>query len=149
MTGKRVSTSTPESSEAPRESVAEVLYGGLAAGGMAVRSLGERFRAIGELQGAMAAEEAREQDRFVEQISTKTSSPELAAPLHFTYRNWRGEVRVREATPCGAPYFGTTEWHPKPQWLLPMIDAEDGKRKDFAMDEMAMYGNIVGVPGVI
>jgi hypothetical protein len=70
-------------------------------------------------------------------------------PLKFTYRNWRGEVRVREATPCGEPFFGNTEWHPDNQWLLPMIDAEDGKRKDFAMNEMAMYGNVVGVPGVV
>jgi hypothetical protein len=81
--------------------------------------------------------------------------PELAGdvkgypPLRFTYKNWRGEVRVREATPCGAPWFGTTEWHPAPQWLLPMIDAEDGKRKDFALNGMAMYGDVVGVPGVV
>jgi hypothetical protein len=30
-----------------------------------------------------------------------------------------------------------------------MIDAEDGKRKDFALNGMAMYGDVVGVPGVV
>lgn len=48
------------------------------------------------------------------------------------YRNWRGEVRLRNLVPLRL-WHGSTEWHPEPQWLLTCRDAETGAEKDFAL----------------
>lgn len=48
------------------------------------------------------------------------------------YTNWRGETRVRQIVPLKV-HFGSTNWHPKPQWLLNALDPEDGTVKDFAL----------------
>lgn len=74
MTGKRVSTLTPESSEAPRESRGDV-------------GLVERFDAAAALQLPMTATEA--QARVAEKMN-KVSSPELAS-LAAKYLNMTDE----------------------------------------------------------
>lgn len=58
--------------------------------------------------------------------------------LRFTYRNWRGEIRERHALPLTV-WFGSTEYHPDPQWLMAAIDLErpDGQTRDFAMRDMS------------
>lgn len=48
------------------------------------------------------------------------------------YTNWRGERRIREILPLRL-WYGATEWHPIPTYLLKAIDLEDGKTKDFTM----------------
>ncbi|UYZ08579.1 hypothetical protein CFBP5507_06140 [Agrobacterium salinitolerans] len=57
------------------------------------------------------------------------------APLSFRYRNYRGEVSVRTVRPLNI-YFGSTEWHPEPQWLLAATDIEKGERRDFAIKDI-------------
>ncbi len=52
-------------------------------------------------------------------------------PMRIRYRNWRGEERWRTVTPLWV-WYGSTDWHPKPQWLLHARDAEDNAQKDFA-----------------
>lgn len=52
--------------------------------------------------------------------------------VEIDYTNWRGERRVRCIKPLGAMRYGTTSWHPQPQWLLSALDVEDGVEKDFA-----------------
>ena len=69
--------------------------------------------------------------------------PPDAAPLHFTYKNWRGEVRARSAYPVSVRY-GTSEWHKEPQYLLLAVDAETGEEREFAMKDMAPWGSLVG-----
>jgi len=54
----------------------------------------------------------------------------VAARIDYT--NWRGERRIREILPLRL-WFGATEWHPTPTYLLKAIDCEDGKTKDFTM----------------
>lgn len=58
-----------------------------------------------------------------------------AEPLIFTYRNWRGETAQRRAIPQHV-YFGATEWHPEPQWLMRAFDVDKGEVRDFAMRDM-------------
>lgn len=53
-------------------------------------------------------------------------------PLRITYRNWRGEVSERNIVPQSV-WFGATEWHPDPQWLLSALDTEKGAARDFAL----------------
>lgn len=52
--------------------------------------------------------------------------------ITMTYRNYRGEVSQRTILPKDI-WFGTTEWHPEPGWLLSGIDLEKEERRDFAL----------------
>ena len=53
-------------------------------------------------------------------------------PLRITYRNWRGEVGERNIVPQSV-WFGATEWHPEPQWMLSALDTDKGAARDFAL----------------
>lgn len=55
-----------------------------------------------------------------------------AAQITMTYRNWRGEVAQRTIRPV-ALWFGKTDWHPEPGWLLSAWDCDKGGRRDFAL----------------
>jgi hypothetical protein len=52
-------------------------------------------------------------------------------PLTIIYTNWRGETAERSIVPI-RPWFGSTEWHPEPQWLLTAFDVEKQAARDFA-----------------
>lgn len=56
-------------------------------------------------------------------------------PLCFMYTNWRGERRARQARPIRV-YYGATQWHPRPQWLMEAIDVDTGEVRTFAMEDM-------------
>jgi predicted DNA-binding transcriptional regulator YafY len=51
------------------------------------------------------------------------------------YRNWRGEVAWRKIVPASI-YFGSTEWHPQPQWFLKALDVEKQAERDFAIKDI-------------
>lgn len=63
--------------------------------------------------------------------------PASRQPLRFTYRNWRGEVAERRVEPRFI-WFGATEYHPEPQWLLNAYDLDRPgyQERDFAMRDM-------------
>lgn len=48
------------------------------------------------------------------------------------YTNWRGETAEREIRPKRM-WFGSTEWHPEPQWLITAVDVQKGVERDFAL----------------
>lgn len=75
--------------------------------------------------------------RDIMKIAEALSAPETPAgePLAIGYTNWRGEWSERRIIPTGAPYWGTTEWHPEPGWLLPAIDVEKDEPRIFAMKD--------------
>lgn len=56
------------------------------------------------------------------------------APVTLTYTNWRGETAERTILPQRV-WFGATDWHPEPQWLLAAIDVEKGAERDFALKD--------------
>jgi hypothetical protein len=58
------------------------------------------------------------------------------APLEFGYTNWRGEFGQRRVQPLRL-YFGSTEWHPEPQWLLEAMDSDKGEVRSFAFRDIA------------
>lgn len=53
-------------------------------------------------------------------------------PVSVIYTNHRGERAVRRIVP-ELIRFGTTEWHPEPQWLLECHDAEKDAHRTFAL----------------
>ncbi len=57
-----------------------------------------------------------------------------AAPVQMIYTNWRGETSRRMIIPRRV-WFGSTDWHPEPQWLLKAIDTEKGEMRDFALKD--------------
>jgi hypothetical protein len=62
-------------------------------------------------------------------------------PLFIVYRNWRGEIGVREIYPKST-YFGVTQWHPEPQWFMLAHDVSKGAIRDFAMtDILSLHAN--------
>ncbi|MEM7296024.1 MAG: hypothetical protein AAF330_05270 [Pseudomonadota bacterium] len=58
--------------------------------------------------------------------------PSTARAIYFRYRNWRGDLSVRHATPVSMR-FGRSEWHPKPQWLLRAYDHDKCAEREFAL----------------
>jgi hypothetical protein len=63
-----------------------------------------------------------------------TSGAETPA-LTFPYTNWRGEFSVRRVLPIRV-WFGSTDWHPEPQWLLRALDLDKGGERDFAFSQI-------------
>lgn len=63
-------------------------------------------------------------------------------PIKIPYTNYRGETSERTITPI-RPWFGSTEWHPQPQWLLRAYDHDKGAERDFAFKE---FGSLPLVP---
>ena len=56
----------------------------------------------------------------------------LGDPVWLVYTNWEGVTASRNIKPLYL-WYGTTEWHPEPQWLIAGIDMETGNRRDFAL----------------
>ncbi|MGE0190448.1 MAG: hypothetical protein AB7T63_00255 [Planctomycetota bacterium] len=54
--------------------------------------------------------------------------------LVVIYKNWRGETSIRRIKPHGI-WFGTTQWHPHPQWLLNAFDLEKQAERSFALSD--------------
>jgi hypothetical protein len=52
-----------------------------------------------------------------------------ARSLRFNYRNYRGEISTRWATPKTF-WFGATEYHPNPQWIMSAFDHDKGEMCD-------------------
>lgn len=65
-------------------------------------------------------------------------------PIELTYTNYRGETSQRRITPRSV-YFGSTEWHPEPQWLLTAYDHDKQEYRAFALND---FGNTVDVAAV-
>lgn len=61
--------------------------------------------------------------------------------LHFRvpnvvmYRNYKGELRERNITPMHI-FYGSTPYHPEPQFLLEAIDNEKNAPRTFALKDM-------------
>lgn len=53
--------------------------------------------------------------------------------VQFTYTNHRGETSLRKILPIRL-WFGSTAWHPDPQWLLEGFDLDKQATRDFAME---------------
>lgn len=65
-------------------------------------------------------------------------------PVALTYTNYRGETSVRRITPMGI-HFGSTDWHPEPQWLVRAYDHDKQATRDFAFKD---FGKPVDVAAV-
>jgi hypothetical protein len=66
----------------------------------------------------------------VVQVAAPAVQP--GAPITMTYRNYRGEVADRTVIPRRI-WWGATDWHTEPGWLMTAFDVEKGAERDFAL----------------
>lgn len=64
--------------------------------------------------------------------SVQARTPQSDKPVTIFYENWRGEQRYRKIIPHEI-WFGTTEWHPDPEWLLTALDVDRNAIRHFSM----------------
>lgn len=58
-----------------------------------------------------------------------------AVPRNVRVKNYRGEVSERRIQPISL-WFGSTAYHPKPQWVLTATDLDRKVVRDFALKDM-------------
>ena len=58
--------------------------------------------------------------------------------VEILYTNYRGEKDWRCIQPMRV-WFGATEWHSEPQWLLDAIDKSRDVERSFAMRDIEVW----------
>ena len=58
--------------------------------------------------------------------------------VRIVYTNWRNEKGERLVHPKKI-WFGSTEWHKEPQWLMTAMDVEKNEMRDFAMKDIESW----------
>ncbi len=66
-------------------------------------------------------------------------TPDVGREIRLDYRNYRGLRTYRVISPVGV-WFGFTEWHPQPQWLLHAYDWGKEDFRDFALSDCNFMG---------
>lgn len=77
----------------------------------------------------------------------QTAEPE-SRPITLTYTNWKGETAQRTIIPRHI-WWGSTEWHPEPQWLLTAFDVDKGSERDFALKDFGQPAQPVAVKPLV
>jgi hypothetical protein len=73
-------------------------------------------------------------DAVVRLLSSQDPN-EPGAPVRIHYKNWKHEFGDRHIRPLHL-WFGSTEWHPEPQWFLKAWDLDKDVERDFAMRDI-------------
>ena len=72
--------------------------------------------------------------RLLDAASQPAQHVQPGAPVTLTYTNWKGETAERTIIPRRI-WWGSTEWHPEPQWLLTAFDVDKGSERDFSLKD--------------
>ncbi|CAM5400503.1 hypothetical protein [Streptomyces fumanus] len=70
------------------------------------------------------------------QASENTTNPGQSAAILYT--NYRGEKGWRRIQPLRI-WFGSTEWHPREQWLMDAIDLDKQVERSFALKDIQAW----------
>jgi hypothetical protein len=54
------------------------------------------------------------------------------------YRNYRGETALRRVVPRDV-WYGSTDWHPEPQWMINVLDVDRDVERSFAMRDIVDF----------
>lgn len=71
--------------------------------------------------------------------------PTPREPLTVTYTNYAGKTAERHIVPERL-WYGTTEWHPGPGWLLDAFDIDKHERRSFSLSGFDV-GTVLTLPG--
>jgi predicted DNA-binding transcriptional regulator YafY len=58
--------------------------------------------------------------------------------IRFIYKNWRCETTERHVLPIEI-WFGSTDFHTTPQWLMKAIDQDKQEERDFAIEDIISF----------
>jgi hypothetical protein len=56
------------------------------------------------------------------------------------YKNWRGETATRTIVPLRL-HYGSSIYHPEPQFLLKVVDLEKNAERDFALCDIQHWSD--------
>jgi hypothetical protein len=87
------------------------------------------------LGATMHAMDQNKQTPFMLQGMTEKG---LKNPIKVEYTNYRGEKGVRTIVPLSF-FFGTTEYHPKEQWLIKLWDVDRQAERIYALQEITRW----------
>lgn len=59
-------------------------------------------------------------------------------PVKIIYRNWKGITSERNILPERI-WWGSTEWHPEPQWMMRALDLDKSEIRNFAMQDVLSW----------
>jgi predicted DNA-binding transcriptional regulator YafY len=58
--------------------------------------------------------------------------------VQILYTNYKGETAVRSIFPLKI-WYGSTNWHPQPQWLLDAIECKKKAKRTFALKDVKAW----------
>lgn len=65
------------------------------------------------------------------------------------YTNWKGKTEWRTIIPKGTVWFGSTDYHPEDQWLLPAYDVDKQADRTFALKDISSWEPVEDTPCAI
>jgi predicted DNA-binding transcriptional regulator YafY len=68
----------------------------------------------------------------------ETLERSLQKQVKILYTNYRGETSLRIIQPIKI-WYGVTNWHTEPQWLLEAVDLEKKANRSFAMKDIRSW----------
>lgn len=71
-------------------------------------------------------------------ITTRESALASGKAVDVIYTNYRGDRLVRRIEPQRI-WFGATDWHQEPQWLMDVFDIDRGAVRTFAMRDIEAF----------
>ena len=63
---------------------------------------------------------------------------EKGNPVRIIYKNWKGITSERLILPERI-WWGSTEWHTVPQWMMRAQDLDKGEIRNFAMSDVLSW----------
>jgi predicted DNA-binding transcriptional regulator YafY len=66
------------------------------------------------------------------------STTETDKVVQIVYTNYRQETTSRRIVPERI-WFGSTPWHPHPQWLLDALDVDKQEQRSFAVADIKAW----------
>lgn len=63
------------------------------------------------------------------------NAEDLQKQVKIRYEDYRGETSLRVVVPVKI-WFGATEWHSEPQWLLEALDVQKRADRSFAVKDI-------------
>ena len=70
----------------------------------------------------------------------KSLTPAVGKLFTIRYTNYRGET-ARRTIEFRYMWFGSTEWHPKPHFLIHALDIDKQQERDFAVKDIVEWIN--------
>lgn len=85
----------------------------------------------------MSSKEITEKVQRLVKATTPSNTPN-GLEVSILYTNWKNEESWRRIIP-NAIFFGETEWHKEPQWILIAYDYDKQAHRSFAIKDIKAW----------